>query len=315
MPKVALIANSSAGSGAGLNFARESRRHLLGWETEFFFPASKAQLAQVCERIARDRSHDSVFLLGGDGTFQTGLPHFVGSSIPLGVLPLGTANDLARELGFRASPDLLQESLDLKKTGEIDIIEVNGVPFATVGGIGAGTQVLREYERKRKQPWSIPFKLMHQLSQSNVYLLLAAKTILLDQRFHHPVRIFSDQYQGELEAAAVFVCNQASLGEHFEIAPGARNDDGVFDVVVFPSGSGPALLKSMFDLRRGKTPEDVIQFSTRELVLTALDMTQLTAFGDGEILARASELRFKLLPQALRVYRPRAYSARAEARA
>jgi diacylglycerol kinase family enzyme len=98
------------------------------------------------------------------------------------------------------------------------------------------------------------------------------------------------------------VCNQNRLGGTLTVAPHLDNADQRFNVLIVTTSSKLALLKGLFELRRGKLPPQFFVFSTDHLKITNLDQTPIEFFGDGEILTQSQQLEIQILPKALRVY-------------
>lgn len=116
------------------------------------FDESPESPEQACELIRKyRRKADAVVLGGGDGTMHGAAPALLETNLPLGILPLGTANDLARSLMI---PRELEDAISQIVSGEstrIYLAEVNGIPFFNVANIGLGADVNRKLSSHRKQ--------------------------------------------------------------------------------------------------------------------------------------------------------------------
>ena len=108
-------------------------------------------LADIIRRTAN--SVDLVVLGGGDGTLSSAAPALMETGLPLGILPLGTANDLARTLGI--PPDLAGAAQVIveARLRRIDLGEVNGKPFFNVASMGLSVGMTRELTHDVKQRW------------------------------------------------------------------------------------------------------------------------------------------------------------------
>jgi YegS/Rv2252/BmrU family lipid kinase len=107
-------------------------------------------------RTAICRSADSVDMIvlgGGDGTLNAAAPALIKAGLPLGILPLGTANDLARTIGIPLELEAAAQVIVDGKARPIDLGEVNGHPFFNVASIGLSVDVTRELTRDLKQRW------------------------------------------------------------------------------------------------------------------------------------------------------------------
>jgi diacylglycerol kinase (ATP) len=110
-----------------------------------------AGLAALIREVAA--AVDRVVIGGGDGTLNAAAPGLLATGLPLGIIPLGTANDLARTLGI---PDDLQGAAAVIAGGKvrwIDLGEVNGHPFFNVASIGFGVDLTRALTRDAKRRW------------------------------------------------------------------------------------------------------------------------------------------------------------------
>jgi diacylglycerol kinase (ATP) len=98
---------------------------------------------------------DLVIVGGGDGTLNAAVDALVETQLPLGILPLGTANDLARTLGI---PNSLPEACKIIAKGEvrrIDLGLVNGKHFFNVASLGLSVKITQRLTKKAKRRWGI----------------------------------------------------------------------------------------------------------------------------------------------------------------
>jgi diacylglycerol kinase (ATP) len=109
------------------------------------------ELSATIRRLAG--SVDLVVLGGGDGTMNSAAPALMETGLPLGILPLGTANDLARTLGIPSHLDGAAQVIVDGHAKRIDLGEVNGRLFFNVASIGLSVEVTRELTRETKRRW------------------------------------------------------------------------------------------------------------------------------------------------------------------
>ena len=107
------------------------------------------------ERHIREGEDDAdcAIVCGGDGSLCLAAPGLVATGVTLGILPMGTANDLARTLGI---PDDLEAAADVILAGRrrrIDLGTVNGKPFFNVASIGISVELARELSGELKRRW------------------------------------------------------------------------------------------------------------------------------------------------------------------
>ena len=98
----------------------------------------------------RERA-DLVVVGGGDGTMNAAAPGLIETGLPLGILPLGTANDLARTLGIPEDLDAAARIITEGRTRRIDVGEVNGRPFFNVASIGLSAELALSLTRETKR--------------------------------------------------------------------------------------------------------------------------------------------------------------------
>jgi diacylglycerol kinase family enzyme len=162
--KVAILLNARAGQ---LNRARcEQQAHELrercarrGVRAETYMIEGK-HLSATARELARTASHDGIEAIvaaGGDGTVSAVAAGIAGSEIPLGVIPLGTLNHFARDLGI-TSIDSALDAIAAGATESIDVGEVNGRVFVNNSSIGLYPEmvVARDAERRRhgRRKWT-----------------------------------------------------------------------------------------------------------------------------------------------------------------
>jgi diacylglycerol kinase (ATP) len=226
-----LIANPKAGRGGGTIAAAELERRLAERGIDFTLqlthgPGHARELAgQAVQAGAR-----VVVVAGGDGTVGEVAEVLKGTGVPLGIVPVGTGNDLARSLGLpMGSPAGALTVIERGETRLVDVGIDRGRGFVSVLGVGFPAAVARRANRLGRLKGAAAFTWA-------VYVeLLRMKPF--------PLRISFDGGEVfELEVTSVLVQNTASTGGGMKTAPGAEVDDGFLDVVVVTDiGRAPLL--------------------------------------------------------------------------
>jgi diacylglycerol kinase family enzyme len=150
--KAAVIINRTAGTAAGSDLDAETVGAAFrdaGVEAEVRFVAG-AQLADAV-RAAAAAGVDVVAVGGGDGTLRTAAAVLVGGPTPLGVLPLGTLNHFAKDLGIPLDLTAAVRLVAAGKVGALDVGEVNGEVFLNTSSLGFYPPVVQERERLRRR--------------------------------------------------------------------------------------------------------------------------------------------------------------------
>jgi diacylglycerol kinase (ATP) len=175
---------------------------------------------------------------GGDGTVHSVATELVNTEKILGVLPLGSGNGFAREFGFRLNLRSLISDITKADSMDIDVIEINDHLCLNVAGIGLDSFVAHSFNDLKLRGF-LP------------YVWLTFKTFLRLRPFH--VKILCD---GEVivseELYVLTFANTRQFGNNAFIAPDARPNDGLIDLVLikpFPKVFGPLFILRLFTKR------------------------------------------------------------------
>lgn len=103
--------------------------------------------------VARKNQIDCVIVCGGDGTINCAARGLMETRLPMGLLPMGTANDLARTLGIPLPLDRAADVIIAGQTNAIDVGTVNDHPFFNVASLGLSADLARGLTRETKQRW------------------------------------------------------------------------------------------------------------------------------------------------------------------
>ena len=237
----------------------------------------------------RDLAHevDRVVVGGGDGTINAAARGLIETGLPLGVLPLGTANDLARTLGL---PLTLQEAVAVAaadRTRTIDLGEVNGHPFFNVASLGFGVDLTRALTGDAKRRWG-----------ALGYAVAGLRVLRRMRPFHAEISI------GERRTVSRTVHLAVGNGRHFgggmTVHDEASIDDGKLDVCSLEVESVWALLALLPALRNGRTKDytSIRTLGGQEIHVATRRVRSVNA--DGEIVTR-TPATFRVLHDAVKV--------------
>jgi YegS/Rv2252/BmrU family lipid kinase len=217
-----IIGNASAGAKGGLSTNRstldEARAALArcGIDGTVVTTVTAAE-ALVRTREAVDAGADLVVALGGDGTVGPIAEVLLGQETALGIMPLGSVMNIARSLGLPRDLDGAAAIIAAGVSRRIDVGEARGQTFFEAGSVGMNAAIFREANRIDRGEW--------RGLVSSIWVALrynpARMTIALDDR---TIRT---------RAMMITVSNGPYTGLGFTVAPGARLDDGLFDVRIF----------------------------------------------------------------------------------
>jgi len=280
-----------------------------GWELELARTERPAMAGELA-RTAAANDADMVLVCGGDGTINEVINGLAGSQVSLGLLPGGTANILARDIGLpldpvRAATELSRWSPRRIPLGKaswcIEKASTNGAPaekqqltryFATVAGVGYDAHVVYKLSSEMKLYWGVAGYIMEALRQV----------------FRYPFRSFSCRTDSGPHRTATFAAIQraGNYGGWLHLTPQARFFDDRFSLCLFKSSnpsryfiySALVLAQQHFQL------DDVELVEARKLHCAAMDGGEPIRFElDGELVGKLPAT-FEIVPDALTLLVP-----------
>lgn len=128
----------------------------------------------------------TVYVLGGDGTVRAAAGALLGRDVPLGIVPLGTANLLARDLGLPETPDQAIDALIAGQVERIDVARCNGLPFLCAAMLGMPADLARAREAARGiGAWRMLPRLLRKLLWTLKRYPFRRVELSLDERAEH----------------------------------------------------------------------------------------------------------------------------------
>lgn len=294
------VLNPRRGEPANRRLVDQARTELGDFELEFLEPWDTRQIAAARARLGTRCA--AIVVAGGDGTLNRALPALLRSRVPAFVLPVGTANDVARQLQISGAWAQMRHLLDTDRVRHIDVLFVNGRPFVSVGGIGVGAALCARVQERRARSRAFRFALRS--LRAATYTLFGIETILRDRACLHRVCVTGGGRRFEMRTGLLMVCNQAKLAGDLRLVPQTRNDDGIFDLVAMPITGRRQLLGALARMKSARTHPAATHWHCQRLRIEDLDDRPMTFFGDGEILAQSSTLDIRIAREALAVLAP-----------
>jgi YegS/Rv2252/BmrU family lipid kinase len=245
--------------------------------------------------VEHRRAADLAIIGGGDGTLNAAAEGLVEAGLPLGILPLGTANDLARTLEIPA--DIVEASKVIAEglTHPIDLGRVNGKHFFNVASVGLSVHVARQLGVDIKRRWGVLG-----------YPLTLWRALGRHRSFRAEIRC--DGARARVRTIQISVGNGRHYGGGMTIAADATIDDGLLDVVSLAPQGLLELILNLPALRWGwhERAELVRHWRCREIeIQTARSLPVNT---DGEVTTR-TPAHIMVVPKALSVYVPQSFIA------
>ncbi|TDD41763.1 diacylglycerol kinase [Kribbella antibiotica] len=224
-PRAAVIVNPIK-VGDGVAFRRKVTRslELRGFDDPLWLETREDDSGNAMAKRAIEYESDLVLVAGGDGTVRVVCAALAHTGIPVGVIPAGTGNLLARNLHIPLDLDDALERILEGRDRRIDLVSVFGDGldkdrFAVMAGLGLDAAIISQAPPVLKAQIGWP-----------AYLVSTARNI------NHPsvrVRItFDDEFTIERRVRTVVIGNVGMLQANIPLLPDARPDDGLIDVVV-----------------------------------------------------------------------------------
>ena len=244
--------------------------------------------AEAQTERAVEQGFSTIVAAGGDGTINEVVNGIGNAPVALGILPMGTVNVLAMELGI---PFDLVSAWKVIRAGKIRLIDeasANGHLFLQMAGIGLDAQIVQRNNRQVK-------KVLGPLSY-----LLTATTVAAERP--PKLRVSSDSHP-TVEGSFVLVGNGRLYGGPFSLFREADMQDGLLDVYVFRHMNYVALMRYFRGMLFGSLARftDVNYFKARQLLVEANRHVPLEA--DGELVGHAP-VEFAVKRRKLRVIVP-----------
>jgi diacylglycerol kinase (ATP) len=286
-----ILLNPKAGRGRARLVLRKALEGLRREGIEIDAQESRdAQHLLGLARQAAGEKPDAIVSLGGDGTHHYVINGIIGSGIPLGIIPCGSGNDLAKGLGIPTQARAAAELLRAGNTRRVDLGQVGNTVYGCIAGAGFDSVVTRyanERVRRLRGSWAYAWSVLR----------------CFENYRPEPLKIVSDtqKYSGEVSFAVVG--NNVSYGGGLHLTPRAKLDDGLLDVCIVPYMGKLELLRWMPRAYRGqhlKHPR-IIYFQARKVALSSTSRLEL--FGDGEFMQELPAT-IQVVPRALPVIVP-----------
>jgi YegS/Rv2252/BmrU family lipid kinase len=272
---------------------RESVRQAMndhGWDEPLWLETTPEDPGRGQARSATSAGVDLVLACGGDGTVTACAEGVTGSGVPLAIIPMGTGNLLARNIGL---PMGLEEALKVALDGRqqpIDAGRVNGTLFVVMAGLGLDARMLSGTSdplKKRLGWFAYAISVVRHLGDRPVKVTVSA----------------DGGRRRRMRAAAVIVGNVGWLRGGLPLLPDARPDDGMLDAVVLTAGGLTGWVGVAADiLLRRPARGGIYRAQFTELRVT-LDHEQPWEL-DGEVMGSTRRLEIVAQPGALLLRMP-----------
>ena len=228
---------------------------------------------------------------GGDGTVHTIAARLVGTDKLLGVLPIGSGNGFAREMGFRTNVRTLLKDIERNESFDIDMLTVNGEPCLNVAGVGLDSFVAHSFDKLGTRGFGsyiwVTIGNFIRLRPFSAEIIIEGKETLREDLF------------------VLVAANTRQFGNCAFIAPAAVPNDGMLDIVMlkpFPKWHFPILIFRLISKKLGGSKYYKHIKTDREVIIR----TEENRFHiDGEPVILEGDVRISIIKNALKVLKTR----------
>jgi diacylglycerol kinase (ATP) len=244
------------------------------YKIETLIPDSPQQMRETLENQFSQKPADILGVVGGDGSIMEALPLLVRfPTVQLALIPYGTGNLLAANLGIPNNFTACLDTLFSGKARRIDMARINDSYFCLVAGIGVVADIMENTPREHKKKLGML-----------AYLINGVRTILRADRAHFTIT--TENRKLKAKGVAVLVSNAASfMGPCPPLTPDASPQDGLLDVCIIKSQSNRDYILTLMEVLLGSkvpciTDPHVIRFQTRRLKIHSSKRMKVQADGN-----------------------------------
>jgi YegS/Rv2252/BmrU family lipid kinase len=285
---LALLVNPSSGAGRSLKLLPRIEAVLDERRVPFRVVRTKSMEHGVAKALLAVEAGEVPVVVSGDGMLGAIGGAMAGAETPLGIVPVGRGNDLARVLGIPTEPEPALEVVLAGHSRVIDVGEANGRRFLGIASAGFDSDANRIANESR-------------LRGNLVYAYAALRALVAWKPARFTIAI--DEQRTRIEGYSVVVANNSAYGGGMYVAPDAALDDGEFDVVTIEKVGKLRFVSNLPKVFKGAHVHNDEVRVVRASRLTLSASRPFAVYADGEHLTDLpADLR--VIPRALRVLVP-----------
>lgn len=230
--------------------------------------------------------YSMVVAVGGDGTVNEVGRGLIGSTVRMGIIPIGSGNGLARHLNIPMKPREALQIINKNRAKYIDTGSINGEPFVNVAGVGFDAHIAHLFALEKRRG-AIP------------YAKLATTEFARYKPQNYKVSLEGESFH--MDAFLLSFANSAQFGNNAYISPHAIINDGLLDICLmsgFPKVEAGQLAIKLFNKRMDKSKYMKIVRATRVVVESE---EPIKAHLDGEPVNLPNKIEIRVHPNSLRM--------------
>jgi diacylglycerol kinase (ATP) len=255
----------------------------------FIYQTTGKEDQESIKKIIQDNNPDAVIAAGGDGTVNLVGEVMVNSNIPMGIIPMGSANGLARDLNI---PQDMEEALQVIKrfvSHPIDSLEVNGMNCFHVSDFGFNARIVRRFSK------SI-------LRGKISYLWYGLTEFFFFEPFQYIIETGEQKIKGE--AFMMTVTNANRFGTNVNINPLGKIDDGYFEISIIKPFSKLKAFKILYRLFHNTIHKSKYNRVIRCKSAVIYNIENTSFHIDGEPAQLQERIEVNIVPKGLCIFVP-----------
>jgi diacylglycerol kinase family enzyme len=288
MMKLLFVVNPISGGIDKEPFLRKAKALCNKYNIAYYiFKTTGKNDEEELKKLLLKHLPDKVVSVGGDGTTLFTALALMDTSFPMGIVPQGSANGMARELYVNTIPiEALKDIIMSERIEGVDMLKVNDEHYTMhLGDVGVNAQLVKSYEKDPKRGMATYAR----------YFIEELKKL---KRF--PVKIYANDREYKDQILMVAICNARKYGTGVPLNVDGSPMDGKFELVLIHKIDAKSLIKSVLasfdeqfmDTESGKT----IVTDSAEIVFDEPRLLQL----DGEVIGEFKNIKIEILKGAVR---------------
>jgi diacylglycerol kinase (ATP) len=301
--KIKVIINSRAVGKKVTQLPALIRKHL----PEYIVDCVPTEYAGHAEKIARHispREYDIIVAVGGDGTINEIINGNTKNGLPLGIIPAGTANDLAVYYGIPSDIKLACDVIKHGQARKADTIRINRRHYITTGGFGFASEVVRYGAKIRNSTYFGNY--LSALLGSWFYILMFVIVSIYRYKTFHRCKLTIDNQPYEFPISLAIIGVLPFLGNRFRILPFAGHRQELMDICIIRKHTNYlSFLRTVSKVLSGKHLTDKNVFYDKAKNIKLESFRPSAFFGDGEILETGRSFEANIHPRSIKLLIPK----------
>ena len=236
--------------------------------------------------IAREKVTDIV-ICGGDGTVNAVAANLQDNPVRVGIIPMGSGNGLAFAAKIPKDPSKALDIIFAGKASLIDGFMINDSFSCMLCGIGFDAQVAHSFAQQPTRGLQ-------------TYVKVTLRHFFSGKCWHFDIDLPAEKLH--TEAFFISIANANQFGNHFTIAPRARLDDGLLDIVIVKKMNKLRTFLAVSRQVLGGRPKNILYFQTPSLRIVNSQLAPLHIDGDPK--ETATEFNIRILPKIIQLIQP-----------